>query len=512
MTLAGTPVPAALRARRRKRRGVRIVDPGAEPGGDAERGREPAARRAALAPGFRSIATRSARKPRAAAGARRPRRPRSRRGPSRRSASGQRQMVEIAAGARPSLRRADPRRADGGAERARGRTAVRARWSGVSAGGHGGRCTSRTGWTRSAASPIASPCSATAGWWRSTRRARYRAPSSSGLMVGTRSRAGSGRGAAPGPAPPALRVRGPAAGRAVRDVSFDVRAGEILGLAGLMGSGRTETLRAIFGADPRQAGVIELGRDKRPARIRSPRDAVRAGLALVTEDRKAQGLLLPLSVRANLTLARLSALAGRFGFVRRAARARGGGRLRWTALGVRCASVEQPVGELSGGNQQKVVLGRWLAGDCDVLLLDEPTRGVDAAARAEIHRLLRELAAAGQGDRGRLVGARRAAGAQRPHRGAVRGRAGRHVRRAAASTATRSSQAALSGHAAHARGAARVSGAGWRAAPRIRRRWRLVALALVAAFGLRHRPLLHRAPRSARSPTRSRPRSWWRWA
>ncbi len=197
------------------------------------------------------------------------------------------------------------------------------------------------------------------------------------------------------PGAPALRVSGLRAERNVHDLSFTVHEGEILGLAGLMGSGRTEALRAIFGADPRQAGTITLGGAAEPARIASPREAVREGIALVTEDRKEQGLLLPLAVRANLTLGRLSALSGPLGVVR-SGEERAAAQAQVDALAIRCASVEQPVAELSGGSQQKVVLGRWLAGDARVLLLDEPTRGVDAGARLEIHRLLRALAAEGR--------------------------------------------------------------------------------------------------------------------
>jgi ribose transport system ATP-binding protein len=118
-------------------------------------------------------------------------------------------------------------------------------------------------------------------------------------------------------------------------------------------------------------------------------------MALVTEDRQAQGLLLPQSVKVNLTLARLSALASRFGFVSSPAE-RSAAAEQVESLGVRCTTMDQPVAELSGGNQQKVVLGRWLARDSEVLLLDEPTRGVDAAARAEIHALLRGLAGRGK--------------------------------------------------------------------------------------------------------------------
>jgi ribose transport system ATP-binding protein len=181
----------------------------------------------------------------------------------------------------------------------------------------------------------------------------------------------------------------------VRDVSFVVHAGEVLGLAGMMGSGRTETLRAVFGADPRQGGELRIGADGEPARIRSPRDAVRHGLALVGEDRQRQGLLLPLSVKANLTLGRLRAFANRLGFVRARAEEEAAA-AAVEQLGVRAAGIEQPVAQLSGGNQQKVVLGRALAREGDVLLLDEPTRGVDAGSRAEIHALLRGLAARGK--------------------------------------------------------------------------------------------------------------------
>lgn len=198
----------------------------------------------------------------------------------------------------------------------------------------------------------------------------------------------------PVPGPVALEVRGLRRPPAVREVSFRVRRGEILGLAGLMGSGRTETLRAIYGADPPAAGEIRL-HGGAPVRFRSPRDAVRHGLALVTEDRKTQGLLLPLAVRVNLTLASLRAVAGTAGVIRRAAesdRAR-----QWVQrLGIRCRSEEQPVAELSGGNQQKVVLARWLCRDCDILLFDEPTRGIDVGARFEIHRWLDELAVRGK--------------------------------------------------------------------------------------------------------------------
>jgi len=191
-----------------------------------------------------------------------------------------------------------------------------------------------------------------------------------------------------------LRARGLSRPPTLSHVSLDLWSGEILGLAGLTGSGRTETLRALFGADRAAAGTIALrgGPARRP--FRSPREAVAHGVALVSEDRKDQGLFLPLSIRANLGLGRLRELSRR-GFVRRSLEGRAAHEIV-SRLGVRCASIEQPAGQLSGGNQQKVAFGRWLGRDFDVLLCDEPTRGVDVGARAEIHELLRGLARAGK--------------------------------------------------------------------------------------------------------------------
>jgi ribose transport system ATP-binding protein len=215
------------------------------------------------------------------------------------------------------------------------------------------------------------------------------------LMVGRDAGARPPRDARPTPSgEPLLRIRGLRRGRVLRDVSFELWRGEILGLAGLMGSGRTETVRALFGADRVEGGEIELRGRRLPRLFRSPKEAVAHGIALVTENRKDEGLLLPLSIRANLTLSRLGELCRR-GFLRPEAE-RAAARALSSRLGVKCASLEQPVGQLSGGNQQKVVLGRWLDRDFDVLLCDEPTRGVDVAARAEIHELLRELAGAGK--------------------------------------------------------------------------------------------------------------------
>ncbi|MCL4178693.1 MAG: sugar ABC transporter ATP-binding protein, partial [Verrucomicrobia bacterium] len=191
----------------------------------------------------------------------------------------------------------------------------------------------------------------------------------------------------------ALRVDGLCRGTTVREVSFEVRQGEILGFAGLMGSGRTETMRAVFGADPPEAGEIRLKGEV--TRIRSPRDAVRQGMALLTEDRKRHGLLLPLSVRINIALASLPRLSRCRGWLSPAAER--DGVVKWAErLSVRCHSLEQRVAELSGGNQQKAVMARWLMRDCAVLLFDEPTRGIDVGAKFEIYTLLDELAEAGK--------------------------------------------------------------------------------------------------------------------
>jgi ribose transport system ATP-binding protein len=185
-----------------------------------------------------------------------------------------------------------------------------------------------------------------------------------------------------------LRTRG-----RVRDVSFEARRGEILGMAGLIGSGRTETLRAIFGADERDGGEILV--EGNAVVIGSPVDAVRAGIGLVPEDRKQDGLLLSQSIRVNTTLATLRQHAGKGGWLDGRAETETTEKFS-RRLQVHCVSLEQAVGELSGGNQQKVVMARWLARDCRILLFDEPTRGIDVAAKDTIYQLLRDLADAGK--------------------------------------------------------------------------------------------------------------------
>ena len=191
-----------------------------------------------------------------------------------------------------------------------------------------------------------------------------------------------------------LAVTGLERGARVRNVSLEVRRGEVVGLAGLVGAGRTELLRTIFGADPAVAGSVRVG-DGRAGLLRSPRQAVAAGIGMLPEDRRHDGLLLGQSMRVNALLLPGQPRA-RSGWIDRAAERRAAEAIR-TGMEVDCTSIEQPVGQLSGGNQQKVVLGRWLAAGCRVLLCDEPTRGVDAAAKGTIHRLLREFVNRGGG-------------------------------------------------------------------------------------------------------------------
>jgi len=176
-------------------------------------------------------------------------------------------------------------------------------------------------------------------------------------------------------------------------VSFDVHAGEILGFAGLMGAGRTEVARAIVGADRRDAGVVSVrGRE---VGIQNPADAARLGIGYLSEDRKQLGVLLERSVRENIVLASLRDYVGALGFVR-SSRIEATGREYVRKLRIKTPSTAQLVRNLSGGNQQKVVIAKWLAKDCDVLIFDEPTRGIDVGAKEEIYVLLRELADQGK--------------------------------------------------------------------------------------------------------------------
>ncbi len=179
----------------------------------------------------------------------------------------------------------------------------------------------------------------------------------------------------------------------VNGVSFQLRRGEILGLGGLVGAGRTETARALFGADPIEGGEILINGKK--VNIRSPRDAIAMGIGLITEDRKTQGLILGMRIDENISYTVLDRLSA-------------GGFLQFQEINRMCAnlkdelrikatSLAQKVGTLSGGNQQKVVLAKWLARNCDIIIFDEPTRGIDVGAKREIYMLMQKLAEQGKG-------------------------------------------------------------------------------------------------------------------
>ncbi|HVG31267.1 MAG TPA: sugar ABC transporter ATP-binding protein, partial [Pyrinomonadaceae bacterium] len=193
--------------------------------------------------------------------------------------------------------------------------------------------------------------------------------------------------------PPLLRAENLTRGRKLDRVTLDVGRGEIVGLAGLLGSGRTETARAIFGADHVDEGRVQL--EGRALTLRSPNDAIDAGLAFLSEDRKAEGIIPELSVRENLTLAALPALS-RLGVVSRQKQNEIVERFM-KRLGIKASSADQKIRELSGGNQQKVLLARWLCRRPELLILDEPTRGIDIGAKAEIQALVTELASDGLG-------------------------------------------------------------------------------------------------------------------
>lgn len=197
------------------------------------------------------------------------------------------------------------------------------------------------------------------------------------------------------PAPiglPRLAVSGLSRGRAVRGVSFEVRRGEVLALTGLVGAGRTETARLIFAADRRDAGTVSL--DGRPLSLHSPRDAIAAGICLLTEDRKSQGLVLGRSVQENFGLPNMNRFAPR-GLLRlRRESAAFDGYV--DRMQIKLASRNQAAGTLSGGNQQKIVLAKWLERNAEVIIFDEPTRGIDVGAKYEIYLLINRLAAQGK--------------------------------------------------------------------------------------------------------------------
>jgi len=188
-----------------------------------------------------------------------------------------------------------------------------------------------------------------------------------------------------------LRVEGITRTGVLRDCSFEVRAGEILGFAGIMGAGRTELARAVFGADPIDGGRIEL--DGEALTIRSPRDAIDAGIGYLTEDRKGEGLAMQLGIEPNITLA---SVPGSPAWIDRGAEHETASK-RADELDIRAPSLRTPVQTLSGGNQQKVVVAKWLETDARVLFFDEPARGIDVGTKAELFKLLGALAQDGRG-------------------------------------------------------------------------------------------------------------------
>jgi ribose transport system ATP-binding protein len=190
-----------------------------------------------------------------------------------------------------------------------------------------------------------------------------------------------------------LEVTGLSRGREIRDVSFAVQRGEILGFAGLMGAGRTEVARAIFGADAKDAGESKV-HGKRVS-IKAPSDAVKAGIGYLSEDRKHFGLATGMNVRDNVALASMDLFSSSVGVLNDAGMAQTAQKYI-SQLGIRTPSDTQEVRLLSGGNQQKVVIAKWLLRDCDILIFDEPTRGIDVGAKSEIYKLLEELAGEGK--------------------------------------------------------------------------------------------------------------------
>ncbi|MFB6367521.1 sugar ABC transporter ATP-binding protein [Paenibacillus elgii] len=190
---------------------------------------------------------------------------------------------------------------------------------------------------------------------------------------------------------PKLEVKGLSLPGKLQDISFTVRSGEIVGIAGLMGAGRTELAKALFGVTPARQGEVRV--DGRPVAIRKPVDAIRVGIALVTEDRKDEGLLLNMSVKDNISLPNLKNVSS-LGFVSRSKETGISERLISQLL-IKTPNSEQKVGSLSGGNQQKVVIGKWLETNPQVFILDEPTRGVDIGAKKEIYDLMNQLVSRG---------------------------------------------------------------------------------------------------------------------
>ncbi|SPX70881.1 sugar ABC transporter ATP-binding protein [Mobiluncus mulieris] len=189
-----------------------------------------------------------------------------------------------------------------------------------------------------------------------------------------------------------MKVKNLSTSKLLKDVSFEVRKGEILGFAGLMGAGRTEAMRCVFGADPRVSGDIEIKGKK--VRIKNPADAVRNGIGYLSEDRKRYGLILNQDVKSNIAVASMYKFT-HAGFINEKLIKKYGERYK-DELRIKTPSVHQLLRNLSGGNQQKVVIAKWLLRNCDILIFDEPTRGIDVGAKEEIYNLLERLAAEGK--------------------------------------------------------------------------------------------------------------------
>jgi ribose transport system ATP-binding protein len=191
-----------------------------------------------------------------------------------------------------------------------------------------------------------------------------------------------------------LEVKGLNRGRQVRDISFQLHRGEILGVAGLVGAGRTEVMRAIFGADAPESGEVLV--NGKPATMKSPTDGVNHGIGYLSEDRKRYGLALGMDVETNIVLASMRKFTGALGFIQ-PAKTRRVALTYVESLAIKTPGIGQRVKNLSGGNQQKVVIGKWLTADMEVLIFDEPTRGIDVGAKSEIYKLLNDLARQGKG-------------------------------------------------------------------------------------------------------------------
>jgi ribose transport system ATP-binding protein len=190
-----------------------------------------------------------------------------------------------------------------------------------------------------------------------------------------------------------LSVRNLNRGSMVQDINFEVHKGEILGIAGLVGAGRTEVARVIFGADKKESGVIEI--HGVPRNINSPYDAKAHGIALLPEDRKLHGLLLEMPITYNITVTNFAKIKSKTGFLAKKPEREHSETFR-DSLKIRTPSITQRVKFLSGGNQQKVVIAKWLFSDVDILIMDEPTRGIDVGAKYEIYLLMNELVEEGK--------------------------------------------------------------------------------------------------------------------